>query len=243
MDCLVVSSTALRAQLLAGLLSQCCPVTIAAACDSAVVAITAIERSRPELVILDRDGETDDCQRIARHLIGTCATARLILLSSDPRLDPLQSELASVIDRVGTWQALLRSVRACEPASRRPTALLDPFPDASLFERLRPRERAVLELIGAGLASRDIAIGLGVSLQTVETYRKHLSAKLGVSGARLVRIAVLYSCLSVARLRCPPHGLDDHGQRDHGHGLLPPLQDLPETCHRSVADVARVSEA
>ncbi len=191
MGCLVVSSTTLRAELLAGLLAQCCPVTIAAACDSAAAAIAAIDRSRPELVILDRDGETDDCQRIARHLIGMGATARLILLSSDPRLEPLRCERACRIDQADSWPALLRSVRASNQLSRHQAELVDPLPDLARFERLRPRERSVLELIGAGLASRDIATSLGVSLQTVETYRKNVSAKLGVSGARLVRIAVL----------------------------------------------------
>ena len=231
MGCLVVSSTALRAELLAGLLAQCCPVTIAAACDSATAAIAAIDRSRPELVVLDRDGETDDCERIARHLLAMCATARLILLSPDPRLHPLRCEHARSIEPVDSWPALLRSVRACAQASRHQAGLVDPLPDVSHFERLRPRERSVLELIGAGLASRDIATSLGVSLQTVETYRKNVSAKLGLSGARLVRIAVLYSCVSIPRRLAPSRGWDGHG-----HGLLPPLPDLPETCPHGESD-------
>lgn len=232
MACLVVSSTALQAQVLAGLLAQCCPVTIVAACDSAEAAIAAIDRSRPELVVLDRDGETDDCQRIARHLIGTCATARLILLSSDPRLNPLRCEQACQIDHVDSWPALLHLVRACDQVSRHQAELVDPLPDLSRFERLRPRERSVLELIGAGLASRDIATSLGVSLQTVETYRKNVSAKLGVSGARLVRIAVLYSCVSIPRLLTP-----SQRRNGHGRGLLPPLPDLPEiSCPGAEAD-------
>lgn len=242
MACLVVSDTVLRAQLLAGLLSQCCPVTIAAACES-VAAIALIERNRPDLVILDRDGETDDCERIARHLIGTCASARLILLSSDPRLDPLRRDLAPVIESIGSWEALLRVVRTSDPtftrqAGGRQTGLVDPLPDGSRFERLSPRERSVLELIGAGLASRDMATSLGVSLQTVETYRKNVSAKLGVSGARLVRIAVLYSCVHVGRLLCQPPAF-----AGCGHGLSAHLSEHPQACHRREADPALLSDA
>jgi DNA-binding NarL/FixJ family response regulator len=199
MACLVVSSTSLRGQLLAGLLAQCCPMAIADVCDSAATAIVAIDRCSPELVVFDGDGDGDDCERIARHLLGSSVGARLILLSMDPRLDPLRRELAPLIIRSESWQALLRHVRACQGEAGHQAERLDPrpdpFPDQARFESLWPRERAVLELVGSGLGSRDIALALGVSLQTIETYRKSVSAKLGVSGARLVRIAVLYCCL------------------------------------------------
>lgn len=221
MACLVVSSTGMRAQLLAGLLAQCAPVTIAAACHSAEAAIAAIDRDQPRLVILDRDGETDDCERIARHLLLIPARPRLILLSSDPRLEPLRRDLGPVIDRTGSWQALLSCVRARDQESREHADQVDPLPDVSCFEQLRPRERSVLELMGSGLGSREIARMLGVRVQTVETYRKSVSAKLGVSGARLVRIAVLYCCVYLGRLRSPSKGLDGDG-----HGLPAALIDL-----------------
>ncbi len=195
MACLVVSSTSLRGQLLAGLLAQCCPMVIAGVCDSAETAIAAIDRCSPELVVFDGDGDGDDCERIARHLLGSSVGARLILLSMDPRLDPLRRELAPLIIRSDSWQALLRHVRACQGDAGHQAERPDPLPDQSRFESLRPRERAVLELVGSGLGSREISLALGVSLQTIETYRKSVSAKLGVSGARLVRIAVLYCCL------------------------------------------------
>ncbi len=212
MACLVVSSTGLRAQLLAGLLSQCGPVAIAGACDSAAAAIAAIDRCRPDLVIVDRDGDSDDCERIARHLLQGSARARLILLSADARLEPLRRELAPLIDRITTWQALLRCVRPYGEASAQ-AEQVDPLPEMSRFERLSPRERAVLELLGSGLGSRAIAQVLGVSLQTVETYRKSLSAKLGVSGARLVRIAVLCSCVYPELLPDPVEGRSGKAQK------------------------------
>lgn len=216
MTCLVVSSTDLRAQLLAGLLAQCGPVEIADACDCAEAAIAAIDRCRPALVILDRDGDSDDCERIARHLQSASDPPRLLLLSCDPRLEPLRRELALTIDRAETWQALLRCVRAIDGAGAGQVGLADPLPDYSHFERLRPRERAVLELIGAGLSSRDIALALGVSPQTVETYRKSISAKLGASGARLVRLAVLWSIVHFSRL---PSSRQAHEGDGHEHGL------------------------
>jgi len=45
------------------------------------------------------------------------------------------------------------------------------------------------------LLNKEIAARLDLSVATVETYRKGVAAKLGVSGAELVRIATLYRCL------------------------------------------------
>jgi DNA-binding NarL/FixJ family response regulator len=202
MFCLVVSDTLLRAQLLAGLLAQCCPMLIADACDHVVGAMAAIDRCQPRFLILDRDGGDDACLRIANHLRSVCPEARLILISADPRLDQLRREMASVLYSPTTWQALIGAVRANGVAPGEREGRVDPLPDVSRFKALRPRERSVLELLGSGLGSRDIAQALGVSLQTVETYRKNISAKLGVSGSRLVRIAVLYACVYLGGIGC-----------------------------------------
>jgi len=224
MSCIVVSRSLIQAQLLSGLLAQCCPVVIDEACDCVEVALAAINRHLPELLILDRDAADGGCERLARRLSAVRPDAKLILLCSDPRTEPLRQQLANVLPCSATWQALIRSVRAigpdaAQPQRDEPAVLLDPLPDADRFEALRPRERSVLRWIGSGLSSREIARILGVSLQTVETYRKSLGAKLGVSGARLVRIAVLYSCLSLGLpfTPGPPSGhlsaaLPDHGK-------------------------------
>jgi DNA-binding CsgD family transcriptional regulator len=222
MSCLVVSATLLRAQLLAGLLAQCCPVAIADACDSVPMALAAIDRWQPGLLVLDRDGGDDACERIATHLRCVCPGARLILLSSDPRLEPLRRDLAPVLHSPRTWQALIGVVRASDEAPGEQSGRGgDPLPDGSRFKALRPRERSVLELLGSGLGSRDIAVALGVSKQTVETYRKNISAKLGVSGSRLVRIAVLYGCVYLGGIASPLQErspcADEHVVVGHAH--------------------------
>lgn len=51
-------------------------------------------------------------------------------------------------------------------------------------------------LVGRGLLNKEIAHELGLSLQTVETYRKTLAQKLGISGAELVRAASLHRCVT-----------------------------------------------
>jgi len=57
-----------------------------------------------------------------------------------------------------------------------------PGPGAAV-ESLSDRELEVLELIGSGLGSREIAGKLHVSIKTIESHREHLKTKLGLTRA------------------------------------------------------------
>jgi DNA-binding NarL/FixJ family response regulator len=60
----------------------------------------------------------------------------------------------------------------------------------SLIETLSDRELQVLRCIGQGLASKEIAASLQVSVSSVDTYRERLKSKLGLSsGNELVHWA------------------------------------------------------
>jgi DNA-binding NarL/FixJ family response regulator len=50
-------------------------------------------------------------------------------------------------------------------------------------ESLSDRELEVLELIGAGLGSREIAEKLHLSIKTIESHREHMKTKLGLTRA------------------------------------------------------------
>jgi len=51
------------------------------------------------------------------------------------------------------------------------------------FERLSDRELEILELVGRGLGTRDIAAKLGISIKTIESHREHIKTKLGLKRA------------------------------------------------------------
>jgi DNA-binding NarL/FixJ family response regulator len=58
-------------------------------------------------------------------------------------------------------------------------------------ERLSDRELEVLEMLGKGLKTRQIAEQLYLSVKTIQAYREHLKAKLDLpDGASLMRFAV-----------------------------------------------------
>jgi DNA-binding NarL/FixJ family response regulator len=64
-------------------------------------------------------------------------------------------------------------------------------PGQTALELLSDRELEVLEMIGEGLGSREIAEQLSVSMKTVESHREHIKTKLGLGGAsELVRYAI-----------------------------------------------------
>lgn len=62
---------------------------------------------------------------------------------------------------------------------------------AAGIDSLTDRELEILELIGKGVATKNIATQLSISARTVEAHRAHVKEKLGITdGAALVRYAV-----------------------------------------------------
>jgi DNA-binding NarL/FixJ family response regulator len=55
---------------------------------------------------------------------------------------------------------------------------------SSPVEGLSDREIEVFQMIGRGIATRDIALGLGISIKTVETHLAHIKDKLCLRNAR-----------------------------------------------------------
>jgi DNA-binding NarL/FixJ family response regulator len=72
------------------------------------------------------------------------------------------------------------------------------------LEHLSPRELEILQLLGAGLGTREVAEQLGLSIKTVETYREKLKAKLELNtGEELLRWASLWVEGKLATLETP----------------------------------------
>jgi DNA-binding NarL/FixJ family response regulator len=68
------------------------------------------------------------------------------------------------------------------------------------LDRLSPRERLVFHAVGKGMQNKEIAKQMALCVNTVETYRKTISAKLGLSGPELVRAAALHRCTNPSPL-------------------------------------------
>ena len=88
-----------------------------------------------------------------------------------------------VIDRV--WQ-LIRDDKATR------TVRTEKNEVSARLKLLTPRERAVLELLVNGRASKEMAAELNLSIRTVESHRARILEKLGVESAtQVVRLVLL----------------------------------------------------
>jgi len=167
-------------------------------------AIGALERLRPDLLILDLFLPDQPGIEVAEALQRIRPEAHLIVLSGQassflcpPELEPM---LHAVVDKTSAFRELRQEINRLlaglpqnangpelTPAAKaESTAATDPAP-------LTQRERDVLALIAQGCSSRAIAETLGMAETTVQTHRRSLRLKLGVSGSELVRVAVLHS--------------------------------------------------
>ena len=75
---------------------------------------------------------------------------------------------------------------------RMPEALFDQAPDCrEPAVPLTRRERMVLELLANAHSNKEVAVALGISVRTAETYRARIMQKLHLhSMANLVRYAI-----------------------------------------------------
>ena len=156
-------------------------------------AVEASARLRPDVILMDLVMPELDGVAAMRVLRERVPDARVIVLTSflddDKLLPAIRAGAAGYLLKNAEPKELARAVRAAHAGE----ALLDPVVAARLVEtlaadggmdpidRLTPREREVLVLIGRGFPNKRIARELDVSEKTVKTHVGHVLAKLGVT--------------------------------------------------------------
>ncbi len=166
-------------------------------------ALAAVERLRPDVVLMDLVMPGMDGLEAMRALRAQGRPPRVIVLTSfldDDKLMPaLRAGAAGYLLKNVAPAELARAVRAAHAGE----ALLDPVVAARVVDAiaargeddplaaLTPREREVLALIGEGLPNKLIARTLRISEKTVKTHVGHVLAKLGVADRTQAAVAAV----------------------------------------------------
>jgi DNA-binding NarL/FixJ family response regulator len=139
----------------------------------------------PDLLILDLALPDGSGLAVAEELAQRNPQAQLIVLSGQASSficpTALQPMVRGVVDKTSAFRQLQEAISRCLHNTPSP---------------LTPRQLEIFRLIGRGLSNRDIAEHTGLALTTVETHRKAIAQKRGVSGAELVRQACLLADLT-----------------------------------------------
>ena len=154
-------------------------------------AIAAAERLEPDVVLIDLVMPGLGGVAAIRELRERLPEVRAIVLTSfldeDKLLPALRAGAAGYLLKNSAPAEVARAVRAACAGE----AVLDPTAAARLIdtlarveeplERLTPREREVLVLLGRGFPNKQIASELGLAEKTVKTHVGHVLEKLGVA--------------------------------------------------------------
>jgi NarL family two-component system response regulator LiaR len=176
-------------------------IEVAGEAADGVEAVDAAERIRPDVVLMELVMPRLDGLGAMRALRERLPATRVVVLTSfvddDKLLPALRAGAAGYLLKNAPPQEVARAVRAAHAGE----AVIDPVVAGRLVEalaggeepldRLTPREREVLALIGRGFPNKRIAQELGLSEKTVKTHVGHVLAKLGVTDRTQAAVAAV----------------------------------------------------
>jgi DNA-binding NarL/FixJ family response regulator len=188
-------------QAIAGVMSEVAGLNVTGVCASVQEVVALIRVSPPRLLVLDVELGGDCYRDAVDPLLQRRPEAELLFITAlasqfEPPAD-LQPFTIGVVDKAQAWDQLLAMVMPwkhglCCGFTK---AMQGCEQQLAAIDRLSPREQRLVRELGCGLLNKEIAARLVLSVATVETYRKSVAAKLGVSGAELVRLATLHRTL------------------------------------------------
>ncbi|MCO5164963.1 MAG: response regulator transcription factor [Planctomycetes bacterium] len=140
---------------------------------------------RPDAIVLDTAFLDRGGLELIRELRAVCPGAALVVFSGqDQEVHAARALRAGASGYVSKREELAEVVRALRTVLAGGVHVVaEPAAGDGGGPKLTQREQQVLEHLGRGLRSREIAAAMGLSEKTIEGYRAQLRAKLGLPDA------------------------------------------------------------
>ena len=184
--------------------------TVCGESDTADGGLDRIRADRPDVAIVDLSLGMASGLRLVKDLDALLPDVRVLILSMHDETLHAERALAAgargYIMKQEAMHNLIAAIRCvasgktyvspqmAERIVARVSARGTTRDDRVPFEQLTDREREVFALIGRGLATRDIARQLHLSMKTIETYQARIKEKLSLTNANeLMRAAVSWT--------------------------------------------------
>jgi DNA-binding NarL/FixJ family response regulator len=183
-------------------------------CGDGREAVRLFNRLRPDLVLMDVAMPDLNGIEATRQMVASRPGSRVIMLSmhADGQyvVESFRAGASGYVLKDAAFGELLSAIKAVRDGKR---YLSPPLNESTLTDYVRAtrgdrsvseldilsnREREVLQLIGEGNSSAEIAGKLEISVRTVETHRQHIMEKLNIhSVAGLTKFAIRHGLCSL----------------------------------------------
>ena len=170
--------------------------TLVATLASADAFLDLVARMPADLGVIDWALPTQGGERLLEALRGRARAPRILVHGPEGDLDLVRRAMAAGAAGFCPRSTLPQQLTGIAHAIAQ-GQMVFPFIDVRALkhdpeEELTARERALLSALARGLANRDLAAELGISVNTVKFHLRNLYDKLGVN-SRAQAIAFFYS--------------------------------------------------
>ena len=154
---------------------------------NAADAVAFVKSAKPDVLLLDiRMPDKDGLEALKEILAANPSQAVIMLTTSDA-----DNDIYSAI-KLGARGYLLKdrdsddiakAIRVvADGGTFIPESVRELYRERQMMDELTPRETEVLSLMVGGYSNKEIASGLGVSIETIKSQTKSIFDKLGVEG-------------------------------------------------------------
>jgi DNA-binding NarL/FixJ family response regulator len=180
--------------------------TVCGDADSAADALAGIEKTKPDVVVLDLSLKNSNGLELIKDLHVRCPRLLILVLSMHDESfyaeRALRAGARGYITKEEGTQMMVEGIRhvlrgevfLSEKMSGKMLSKMfgnQTGREGAVEDRLSDREIEVLELLGKGFSTRQVAAQLHLSVKTIESHREHIKEKLRLNGANaLIKYAV-----------------------------------------------------